>query len=91
MSSFMLRGCCASAHAEEWDAIIGLVATSIESQNVLSDTWEMSTTMPSRFISRITSRPKRLRPLLRDASVEASAQVLVLKCVSVMYRIPSSQ
>ena len=64
--------------------MIGLSVTSIASQNVLSDTWEMSTTIPSRFISRMTSRPNRLSPLFLTASVDASAQLFVLKWVSVM-------
>ena len=37
---------------------MGALLTSSASQKVLSATWEMSTIMPSRFISRTTSLPK---------------------------------
>ena len=47
-------------------------------------TWLMSTSIPTRFISRTTSSPKGLRPPWRGSSVALSAQAIVLACVSVM-------
>ena len=58
---------------------------------VESETCDRSTSMPSRFISRITSSPKPgRRPCHSGSSVAASAQSWVAQCVSVMYRTPRS-
>ena len=46
---------------EDADVEHGLISTA--SQNVLSATCEMSTIIPSRFISRTTSLPKSVSPL----------------------------
>ena len=88
MSSVMLRGMSESARQLECEAMTGVVVTSSTSWNVLSETWEMSTIMPRRFISRTTCRPKSVRPLWRGASVEESAQSLLRKWVRVMERTP---
>ena len=51
---------------------------------VPSETWEMSTIMPRRFISRTTSWPNLLSPPCFGASVAASAQGVVPLWVRVM-------
>ncbi len=63
MSSVILRGALVKARAEECDAITGAFVVAIVSQKVLSATWEISTIMPSRFISSTTCLPKSVRPL----------------------------
>ena len=62
-SSVRLRGMFAIARQEEWEANTGAADTARTSARVLSETWERSTSMPSRFISSTTSRPKSVRPL----------------------------
>ena len=47
-------------------------------------TWEMSTSMPIRFISGTTSRPKSLSPPTAGTSVAASAHGTFWLWVSVM-------
>ena len=84
MRSFMLRGTRAMARAEECEAMTGAVLIASTSSNVASETCEMSTIMPRRFISRTTSRPKSLRPALLGVSVDESAQSTFTLCVSVM-------
>ena len=64
-SSVRLRGRLASARQEEWDAKMGAREVSSTSSIVSSDTCEMSTIMPMRFISRTTERPKSLSPWWR--------------------------
>ncbi len=61
-SSVMLRGMFESARQEECDAKTGAFETASTSAIVFSETWEMSTSIPSRFISRTTWRPKSVRP-----------------------------
>ena len=61
-SSVMLRGMFESARQEECDAKTGAFETARTSAIVSSETCETSTSMPSRFISRTTSRPKSVRP-----------------------------
>src|SRR5213083_1963938 len=58
MSSVILRGWPEIARMDECDATSGALLVSIASQNVLSETWEMSTITPRRFSSRTTSLPK---------------------------------
>ena len=65
-------------------AVFGALLVSMASQNVLSLTWEMSTSMPRRFISATTCLPNGVRPLCFGSSPEESAQLFVLVCVSVM-------
>ena len=48
------------------------------------ETCEMSTSMPSRFISRTTSFPNGVSPPCAAVSVAESAQSLFLPWVSVM-------
>ncbi len=83
-SSGTLRGVGESARALECEKMTGASAMSSTSFIVSADTWEMSTSMPSRFISRTTSSPNFVRPPCRATSVAESAQSTVLKCVSVM-------
>ena len=65
--------------------MIGAVLTSSASQNVLSETWEMSTIMPNLFISLTISLPSGVSPVVRPSrSPEEPAQLLVFECVSVM-------
>src|ERR1019366_6860941 len=91
ISSVMLRGTGEIARQEEGDAKMGARLASSASQNVLSETCETSTIIPSRFISWTTSLPNGERPLLGLlSSPEESAQWLLLVWVSVMYRTPSS-
>ncbi len=90
----MLRGALVSARADECEAMTGARDTFTASKNVLSETWEMSTSIPSRFISRTTSTPKGVSPpwcftLGLSMSPEASAHSFVLLQVRVMYRTPS--
>ena len=52
-------------------------------------TWDRSTSIPMRCISRTTARPKSVRPPASGVSVAESAQPTLLLWVSVMYRTPS--
>ena len=72
------------ASAFECEKMTGASVTSSASFIVSAETCEMSTSIPSRFISRTTSSPNFVRPPCRGASVAESAQSLTLKCVSVM-------
>jgi len=51
---------------------------------VSGETWEMSTIMPKRFISRTTSSPNAVNPPCFASSVAESAQSSVREWVSVM-------
>ena len=62
--------------------MIGAADVSSTSQNVWSETCEMSTSMPRRFISWITERPKSDSPRLASLP-EDPAQGVSLLCVSV--------
>lgn len=83
-SSGRLRGCSARAKAELWEAMIGAWDTRRASSTVSRETWETSTSIPRRFISRTTSSPKGLSPPCLGASVDESAQAVVSEWVSVM-------
>ena len=72
------------ARAEECEKITGASLASSASLIVPGETCDRSTSMPSRFISRTTSRPKRVSPPCRALSAAASAQSSVTLCVSVM-------
>ncbi|BEL12081.1 hypothetical protein Q0Z83_102720 [Actinoplanes sichuanensis] len=72
-SSGTLRGCPQSARADEWLKITGRVVTARASCMVVSATCDRSTSMPIRFISVITVRPKSLSPPSRGVSVALSA------------------
>jgi hypothetical protein len=61
-SSVRLRGMAESARQDECDAKTGAREVSKTSAMVSSETCEMSTIMPIRFISRTTARPKSVRP-----------------------------
>ena len=62
----------------------GACETRSASAMVAGETWEISTSIPSRFISLTTRSPKGLRPSCRGVSVAASAQSRVVLWVSVM-------
>src|SRR5579864_3924424 len=86
ISSVMLRGTLDSARQEECEANGGALLTSNASQKVLSATWEISTIIPSRFISRTTCLPKSVNPLwcstpALSMSPDESDQLLVLEWV----------
>jgi hypothetical protein len=83
-SSGMLRGTSLNARAEEWEAMIGAFETSSASLIVSSETCDTSTSIPRRFISRTTSRPKSFRPPCFFCPRPASAQLFVLFHVNVM-------
>ncbi len=83
-SSGALRGLSATARAEEWLKIAGTSATRRASRIVSAETWERSTSMPIRFISRTTSTPKGDRPPSTGTSVPESAHGTLLLWVSVM-------
>ena len=72
------------ALADECEKITGAFVTSSTLFIVWSETCERSTSIPSRFISRITITPNAVSPPCRGASVAASAQWLLDQCVSVM-------
>ena len=84
-----LRGWSLSARADEWLKMTGASAASSASSIVSGETWDRSTSIPSRFISLTTSRPNGDRPLLRGSSVAESAQGVLSLWVRVMYRAPS--
>ena len=84
MSSGTLRGDGQRAKALEWLAITGAWETRMASAIVAGETCEMSTSMPSRFISLTTRSPNGVRPSCLGASVAASAQSSVTLCVRVM-------
>ncbi len=70
--------------AQEWEAITGAVEISMTWWKVSSVTWEMSTMMPSRFISATTSRPNWLSPsslaILRVGGVTDQIGLAVGEC-----------
>ena len=84
MSSGTLRGDGQMANALEWLAIKGACETRKASAMVAGETWEISTSMPRRFISLTTRSPKGVRPSCLGASLAASAQSSVVLCVNVM-------
>ena len=57
IESGTLRGWSVRARAAEWEKMTGASVTSSASLMVAGETWERSTSMPRRFISRTTSRP----------------------------------
>ena len=72
-SSGTLRGESVRARAQEWLKRTGATATSSAWRMVSVDTWDRSTSMPSRFISRTTSTPNRVSPPATGTSVAESA------------------
>ena len=84
IESGTFRGWSTSARDAEWENITGASATLSASLIVAGDTWERSTIIPSRFISRTTSSPKRVSPPCVGLSSAASAQSSVTLWVSVM-------
>ena len=72
-SSGTLRGWSQTARAEECENSTGACVTSSASRMVSADTWERSTSIPSRFISRTTSRPNGESPPSTGSSVAESA------------------
>ena len=84
MSSGTLRGEGQSAKALEWLAMTGACETRRASAIVAGETCEMSTSIPSRFISLTTRSPKGVSPSCLGASLAASAQSSVMLWVRVM-------
>ncbi len=82
-SSGTLRGWSHSARALEWENMTGAAATSSASRIVPGDTWDRSTSMPSRCISPTTARPNPVSPPARGSSVAESAHGTLLLWVSV--------
>ena len=78
MSSGTLRGDGQRAKALEWLAMTGAAETRKASAIVAGETCEMSTSMPSRFISLTTRSPKGVRAVVLGVSVAASAQSSVV-------------
>ena len=84
ISSGTLRTWSVTARAPECEKITGASVTSSAAAIVAGETWLRSTSIPSRFISRTTSRPNSVRPSCCGGSVAASAQRVVRQWVSVM-------
>ena len=68
MSSVRLRATFVSARQFECVATTGAREVSTMSRKVLSETCDTSTNMPSRFISRMTARPKSFSPRVAPSS-----------------------
>jgi hypothetical protein len=83
IESGTFRTCSVSARAELWEKMTGASVTSRASLMVPGETWDRSTSIPSRFISRTTSRPNSVRPPWRAESAAASAQSRVTLWVRV--------
>ena len=90
MASGKFRVTSVSARQDEWDEIRGASETSSAWAMTSGDVWARSTSMPRRFISRTTSRPKSVSPPCWRTSLQESAQSSVTLWVSVMYRTPRS-
>ena len=73
-SSGTLRGLSQTARALEWEKITGAADASRAACMVPAETCDRSTSMPSRFISATTERPKSDRPPVSTTSVAESAQ-----------------
>ncbi len=82
-SSGTLRGWSVTARAEEWEKITGASVTSRAARIVVAATWERSTIIPSRFISRTTSTPNADSPPTPGSSVAESAHGVLSLWVSV--------
>ena len=67
IESGTLRGWSTSARAAEWEKMTGASLTSSAWLMTAGETWDRSTSIPSRFISRTTSRPNSVRPLMPGA------------------------
>ena len=72
------------ARADEWEKRTGPSAVSSASRMVSGETCERSTSMPSRCISRTTSRPNAVSPPADGSSVAESAQGRLRLWVRVM-------
>src|SRR5918911_1101204 len=73
MESETLRGTSQSARADECEKMTGASLTFSASLIVPGETCERSTSIPSRFISRTTSSPKRVSPPCRALSWAVAA------------------
>src|SRR5690606_22619885 len=89
-SSGTLRGTSQTARAEECEKITGASLTRSAARIVSAETWERSTSMPSRFISLTTSSPNGDSPPTCGWSVAESAQGTLVLWVRVRYRTPSA-
>ena len=82
-SSGTLRGWSHTARAEECENTTGASVVSRASRIVSAETCERSTSIPSRFISRTTSRPNGESPPSTGSSVAESAHGTLSLCVRV--------
>jgi hypothetical protein len=78
-----LRGWSHTDRAELCENITGEVVVASASRIVSADTCDRSTTIPIRFISRTTSRPKSESPPSTGTSVAESAHGTLSLWVSV--------
>src|SRR6478672_10490134 len=69
IESGTFRACSVSARAELWEKMTGASVTSRASLMVPGETCDRSTSIPSRFISRTTSRPNSVSPPWRAEGV----------------------
>src|SRR5262249_30341462 len=83
IESGTLRAWLVNARADECEKITGALDVCSASDMVWSFTWDRSTSIPRRFISRTTCFPKGDSPR-RDVSVDAVAQSRLRQWVSVM-------
>ncbi len=88
-SSGTLRGWSHTARADECEKITGATEVASAARIVVAATWDRSTSMPTRFISRTTSWPNGESPPTPGSSVAESAHAMLSLCVRVMYRTPS--
>ena len=84
MASGTLRGTSVTARADECEKITGAAETRSASSIVSGETWLRSTSIPSQFISRTTSSPKRVSPPCTGACAAESAHGVWLLWVRVM-------
>jgi hypothetical protein len=76
MSSLIVRGMSLKRRRPWCVATTGSTLTSRVWAIASSEAWETLMTMPSRFISRTTERPRSLRPFHRGGAQQESAKPL---------------
>jgi hypothetical protein len=82
-SSGTLRGWSVTARQDECVKTTGRALVARASRMVVAATWERSTSIPIRFISRTTSRPNSVSPPCAGSSVAESAHSVLRLCVRV--------
>ncbi len=83
-SSGTSRGWSVTARHDKCVNTTGAEDVASASRIVVAATWERSTSMPIRFISRTTSRPNGASPPCSASSVAESAHSVFRLCVRVM-------